>query len=99
MQKADLGIAMNALRAENAMKSADFAVLGNDIMTLAVLMRISVSAYRIAWINTFFMAGLKLILLILAITGVLPVLGAAILELIATGLMMFHALRAYGTQR
>ena len=99
MQKADLGIAMNALRAENAMKSADFAVLGNDIMTLAVLMRISVSAYRTVWINTLFLVGMKLILLVLAITGVLSILGAAIVELICTGLLMFHALRVFGTQR
>lgn len=99
MQRADLGIAMNALRAENAMESADFAVLGNDIMTLASLMRVSVSAYRISWINTFFIAAVKLILLILAMTGVLSLLAAAIIELISTGLLMFHALRAYGIRK
>jgi Cd2+/Zn2+-exporting ATPase len=99
MQRADLGIAMNALRAENAMESADFAVLGNNIMTLAVLMKVCVSAYRIAWTNTFFMAAVKLILLILAVTGVLPLLVAAIIELISTGLLMFYALSAYGIRR
>ena len=99
IQKSDLGIAMNALKAENAMETADFAVLGNDIMTLPILMRICVSAYRISWMNTFFLAGVKLILLVLALTGVLPLMAAAIVELISTGLMMFNALRVYGIRK
>ena len=98
LEKADLGITLNALQREQAMSAADMAILGDDIMTLPALMRICQRAYRIAWINVGLVGGMKLLLLILAAGGVLSVTAAAIAELIVTGLSMFNALRIYGVE-
>ncbi|MBR1455662.1 MAG: heavy metal translocating P-type ATPase [Oscillospiraceae bacterium] len=97
-EKADLGAVIHGLRAEKDGVSADVCILGNDIQTLPLTMRICAAAYRIAWINTFAFAAVKLVLLILALAGALPVLGAAIAEAVVTVLAMFHALRAFGTR-
>ncbi len=96
LERADLGIVFHALKAKAA--AADMEILGNDILTLPLTMRICSAAFRIAWINVLGLAGLKLLLLILALTGVLSILAASIFELLATGLLMFHALRAFGTE-
>ena len=98
LEKADLGITLNALHRAQGLSAADMAILGDDIMTLPALMRICQSAYRIAWINVGLVGGMKLLLLILAASGVLSVAVAAIAELIVTALAMFNALRIYGAE-
>lgn len=99
LEKADIGLTINALRSAAAEEdAADIAILGNDIQTLPAIMRICVRAHRIALMNAAFIGALKLLLLILALTGVLPIVAAAIAEAVMTGLVMFNALRAFGTE-
>jgi len=98
LEKADVGLTISSLRNAAAEESADIAILGNDIQTLPAIMHICVRARRIALMNAAGIGALKLILLILALTGVLPIPAAAIVELLMTGLAMFNALRAFGTE-
>ena len=92
---ADVGVTLDALKSVEAREAADIAILGGELQTLPIVKEICTTANRIAWINTFCVGGVKLILLILALCGVLPVVAAALLQLALTGFVMFHALRAY----
>ncbi len=96
MQRADLGVMLNALQAESSVAAADIAVLGNDILALPAAMRLCGAAYRRARLNSCVMGGVKLLMLVLAALGLLPLYAAAVLELVLTGFMMFSALRVFG---
>ena len=98
MERADLGIMINALLAENRVSAADVAILGNDILSLPAAMRFCGAAYRRARINAYTMGAAKLIMLVLSALGLLPLFGAALAELALTGFMMFNALRVYGVE-
>ena len=94
-ERADVGIAVNALEKNGLPDSADMAVLDDDIMAVTTGVKICGSAYRIAWENLLFALGLRLVLLLLAVVGVLPILTAALLEFALNLLTAANALRAF----
>ena len=94
-ERANVGIAVNALEKNGLLDSADVAVLDDDIMAVTTGVKICGSAYRIAWENLLFTLGLRLILLLLAAVGVLPILTAALLEFALNLLTSVNALRAF----
>ena len=92
---ADAGIAVNALDKNGSLNAADMAVMADDIMGVAVGVRICSAANRIAWENLLLTLGLRMILLMLAAVGVLPILIAAVLDCVLNILTALNALRAY----
>ena len=95
LARADLGLTIDALKSAEAQDAADIAILGGDIETIPVVKALCTTAYRIAMLNAASVGGVKLVLLILAVCGVMPAVLAAGIQLAVTGFVMFQALRAF----
>ena len=94
-ERADVGIAVNALEKNGLLDAADMAVMGDDVMAVTTGVKICANANRIAWENLLLCLGLRLILLLLAAIGVLPIVTAAFLDCAMNVLTAFNALRAF----
>ncbi|MBR5093643.1 MAG: HAD-IC family P-type ATPase, partial [Oscillospiraceae bacterium] len=98
LECADVGVAIDALDAWTEAEAADILILGNDLEMLPCAMRISRSLVRILWENICGLLGIKLLLLILALTTSLPIGLCAVIGTAATALALFNALRAFGLE-
>lgn len=92
---ADLGLTVHALKSRSALENADIAVLGSEIRVLPEVMQLAAAARRISLVNMIAVGGTKLVLLVLALFGVLPILAACLCELAVTAFAMFNALRTF----
>ena len=96
LEHADVGIAVDALDAWNEAEAADILILANELELLPEAMRIARGLRRILWENFCGLLGVKLLLLILALTTALPIGLAMVISTVFTGLALFNALRAFG---
>ena len=96
LEAADVGIALDALSAWNEADSADLLLLDDDLQLLPAAMRIARSLRFILWENLGFLLGVKLIVLLLALGGVLSIPLAALLSSFSSALALLNALRAFG---
>ena len=95
MQKADLGIAIHALETWAESEDADIAILEDEIHMLPAAMSIAAGVQKIALINLLAYGGLKLLMLLLALQGSLPVTAAALLDTVGGIGVLYNALRAF----
>ena len=98
LERADVGIAINALNAQKEAQSADILLLDENIAKLPAAMRISRTLQRILWENVGMLGGGKLLLLVLSLCGAvsIPVLGVC--TTLLTALALVNALRAFGLE-
>ncbi len=95
LREADVGIAINAIRAWEEADAADLVLSDGEISRLPLAKRISGLSSRIAAENLYGTLGMKLLLLVLTLTGVAPAPAAVGLDALFTVLVMANALRAY----
>ena len=95
MENSDYGVAINALKTWEESSQADVAILDDEIHMLPAVMRISVQMEHIALVDLLVWAGVKLLLMILGLTGVIPVAGAVLVDALSALFILYNALRAY----
>ena len=96
LEHADVGIAVDALDAWNEAESADILILANELELLPETMRIARGLRLILWEDFCGLLGVKLLLLILALTTSIPIALAMVISTVFTALALFNALRAFG---
>lgn len=95
LRAADVGIAIDALHAWSEAEAADILLLDSRIESLPAAMRISRTMRRILWENLGFLAGTKLLLLVLALAGVLSIPLAAALSTFCAAIALVNSLRCF----
>ena len=98
LQAADVGIAIDALQAWSEADAADILLLDDEIELLPVSMRIARSLQRILWEDLGLLAGVKLLILCLALGGSISLPLAALLSTVASVLALLNSLRAFGLE-
>jgi len=89
----DLGIAMGAAGSEVAIHSATIALMNNDLRRLPFLVRLSRQTRSV--INQNFLFGILFVIggLLLAALNFLPPIGAAILHVVGSLIVVFNSAR------
>ena len=92
---ADIGIALNAMGDEQAEDAADVILMDDDIMRVPAIMRIVSDVSRLIQENLVLLGASKLLLLILALSGLLSLLPAALLHTLCCCLACLNSLRSF----
>ena len=95
MDRADVGIAMGALRYGNALATADVSVMGDDIRRLPLALRISRAVRRTALNIILVSLAVKAALLLLGTLGIMSIWLAMLCELIVLCYTVFLSLRTF----
>ena len=95
LSEADVGIAINAIRAWEEAEAADLILSDGEISRLPLAKRISGLSSRIAAENLYGTLGVKLLLLILNVAGVASAPVVVGLDALFAVAVMLNALRAY----
>lgn len=91
---ADVGIAMGASGADVALETADIALMGDDLSRIAVTLRFAKRALRILRWNIAFSLALKLLFVVLAMTGYSSLWMAVLADAGASLIVVANGLRA-----
>ena len=95
MERADVGIAMGALRYGNALATADVSVMGDDIRRLPLALRISRAVRRTSLNIILVSLAVKAALLLLGALGIMSIWLAMLCELIVLCYTVFLSLRTF----
>lgn len=95
MKAADLGITLNALKIWENSESASVLLMDDELQLLPSAMRIAESVSRMAAVNMIGLGGIKVLLLILALVGLIPISAAAVVQTLVSVLALYNALRAF----
>ena len=98
LERADVGISIAALDSDAAFESADILILADDLRLVPAAVRIAKRAYDAAVQNTAAFSALRLLMIILALCGVLPILAAAVTDFLASALIFINTYRTLGRQ-
>ena len=98
ISKSDVGVAMGAMGSEVALKSANIALMTNDLLLLPYLVRLAKKVNSVIVMNVFISIIFAIVLLILAITGILPPMPAAIIHQSASAIIIANGLRLLATE-
>jgi Cd2+/Zn2+-exporting ATPase len=93
MAAATLGIAMGAIGTAAAMETADITLMSDDLTRLAWLVRHARRTLRVIQQNIVCALGLKLLFILLAVTGVATLWMAIAADMGASLLVIFNGLR------
>jgi Cd2+/Zn2+-exporting ATPase len=93
MARASLGIAMGAAGADAALESADIALMGDDLLGVAWLVRHARRTLFIIRQNIFASLGVKLIFVVLTLLGHASLWAAIAADMGASLLVIFNGLR------
>ena len=98
LERADVGVAIDALHAWNEADAADILLLDDEIAQLPQAMRISRALRLILWENFGVLSGVKLLLLFFALIGLVSVPAAAAVSTLSSALALLNSLRAFGLE-
>jgi len=90
---ADVGVAMGAMGCDVAIKSADLALMHNDLRHLATAIRLSRETRRTINLNIFVGAGFSVLMLALAASGIIQPLAGALLHNVGAVFVVFNSAR------
>ncbi len=93
--EAQVGISLDTLRHDDGVDKADVAVMSGDIRRLPSLQRMVKAAWSALWQNILFCCGMKLLLLVLALCGVLPLALGAAADALCMSLTALNVLHTY----
>ncbi|GIV16937.1 MAG: cadmium transporter [Armatimonadota bacterium] len=96
LKVATVGIAMGAIGSDVAIEAADIALMNDDLRLLPYLVRLSRATVSIIRQNIAFSIGTKLLLLIIAAPGYLPLWLAVMGDMGVSLLVTLNALRLVG---
>ena len=90
---ADVGVAMGAMGCDVAIKSADLALMHNDLRHLATAIRLSRETRRTINLNLLVGAGFSILMLTLAASGIIQPLAGALLHNLGALFVVFNSAR------
>ena len=93
-ERADAGVVLGAIEEPKAMEEADVIVMGEDIQTLAELMRMARQTDLSARLSIIVTLTIRLTGLLLGLFGLVPLMAAVLVEAAATVYSAVNALRA-----
>lgn len=93
LERADVGVSLAALNCENAVEAADVLIMADDLKLLPAAVRVCKLASEAAIENSLLFVAERLLLVILALCGVLPIIAAAVVDLVCTALMFINTYR------
>ncbi len=93
LERADVGVSLAALNCENAVEAADVLIMADDLKLLPDAVRVCKLASEAAIENSLLFVAERLLLVILALCGVLPIIAAAVVDLVCTALMFINTYR------
>ena len=99
MSKADLGIALDAARSENAAETADVLIMSDNIRRLPCALKIAGMTVNGAKLSVGVILGLKATVLLLAVLGLMPIALAAGIETVGGLFAAVNAVRACSFDR
>lgn len=99
MSKADLGIAFDAARSEGAAERADVLIMSDNIRRLPCALRIAGLTVKGARLSVGVILGIKVIVPLLAVLGLMPIAAAAGIETAGGLFAAVNAMRACGFDR
>lgn len=95
LKNADVGIAMNTLGNDEAMESADVAIMDGEIRKLPVAVQIAKLARLAALENILAVLVVKALIAVLALFGKIPVTAAVILDGVVSVGVIINSLRTF----
>lgn len=98
LKSATVGIAMGAIGSDVAIEAADIALMNDDLRLLPYLVRLSRATVAIIRQNIAFAIGTKLLLLVIAAPGYLPLWLAVMGDMGVSLLVTLNALRLVGNR-
>jgi len=99
LKTATVGIAMGAIGSDVAIEAADIALMNDDLRLLPYLVRLSRATVQIIRQNIAFSIGTKLLLLVIAAPGYLPLWLAVMGDMGVSLLVTLNALRLAGMRQ
>ena len=93
-ERADAGVVLGAIEEPKAIEEADVIVMGEDIQTLAELMRMARQTDLSARLSIIVTLTIRLTGLLLGLFGLVPLMAAVLVEAAATVYSAVNALRA-----
>ena len=95
---ATVGVAMGAAGTDVALETADIALMGDDLTTLALAMRLSRKTLQVIRQNVWFSIGIKAVFLVLAVGGWATLWMAVAADMGASLVVVANGLRALNTK-
>lgn len=96
LARADIGIAMGGLGADAALEAADIILMEDEPSKIINAIRISKETRRTVRMNFIFALGMKLLLLVLAVFGLITMQRAIIADI---AVMLIHVLNSFWVYR
>jgi Cd2+/Zn2+-exporting ATPase len=96
LASADVGVAMGAGGTDLAIESADVVLMSSDLNKLIEAIALSRWALRVLWQNLLFASGVIVTLVLLALSGVLPMSIGVVGHEGSTLLVVLNGLRLLG---
>ncbi|HOH96743.1 MAG TPA: heavy metal translocating P-type ATPase [Candidatus Cloacimonadota bacterium] len=93
LAKADIGIAMGTIGAEASIETADVVLLNDRPEQLLTAFKLSQATARIVWQNIILALGIKVLVMILGVSGISGLWEAIIADVGVTLLVVFNSLR------
>lgn len=98
LAQADVGIAMGAMGSDIAVKSADIALMGNDLEKLSFLLKLASMTKRVIYENMGIAALSSVIMIAFAAAGFIPPLLGALLHNVGALLVLLNSARILNFQ-
>jgi len=99
LARADIGIAMGGLGSDAAIEAADLVIMTDEPSKIATAIRIAKKTLNIAWQNSVFAIGVKILVLLLSAFGIATLWAAIFADVGVTVLAVLNSLRALGVRK
>lgn len=93
LERADVGISIASLGVPAALDSADILIMADELRRVPLAMRTAKFAYHAAAQNVIAFGAIKLLLILLGALGVISILPAAVIDIVASSAILLNAYR------
>ena len=91
--QADVGISMGSIGSNSAIEASDIVIMNDDLEAIPTMLRIAHKTKRIILANLIFSIGIKILILVLAMFGIVHMAAAVFADTGVTLLAILNSLR------